>query len=50
MRARDGRVVGKNQAALQRRLVAAGSTPTIARLTAQACARVAEVIKRERAL
>jgi hypothetical protein len=45
VRARDRRGIWQNVRALQQRLQAEGCTPTIARLTAQAAAAVAETIK-----
>jgi|GEM_PF-2152626 len=45
VRAVDGRGIGKNADALQRRLLAEGSTPTIARMTADAAVAVAQVIR-----
>jgi hypothetical protein len=45
VRAQDGRGIWHNQHALQKRLLAEGSTPTIARLTAEAAVSVAQVIR-----
>lgn len=45
LRARDCRGIWHNQHALQQRLLAEGSTPTIARLTAEAAVSVAQVIR-----
>lgn len=46
VRAVDRRGIWQNERALQQRLLAQGCTPTIARLTAQAAAGVAETIRR----
>jgi hypothetical protein len=45
VRALDGRGIWHNQNALQQRLLAEGSTPTIARATAEAAVSVAQVIR-----
>lgn len=49
VRAKDGRGRYKNEAALEARLLIGGTTPTIARMTAQAARRVGEAIAKRAA-
>jgi hypothetical protein len=45
LRAKDGRGIWHNTHALEQRLLAEGSTPTIAHMTAKAAASVAQAIR-----